>query len=949
MRKISLIVSLILFSLITFISCQSTEPVESQSPAEPEVPANPKTIQDLILARRYDEVKESLQFQRDIDAVDANGNTVLHAAAKVNSQELVQLFISMGASTELKNNESDTALHVAVKNDSIAAAQILSEVNNDIFAMDAYGKTALELGIAKDNKFFDAMITTKTGELKDTRGRNIIHYFVMEKNIAAIEYAARKKIPLSVPDTSGKTPLALALENNQDAQSIRIAASLLLNGAKPEGGRYAYFENATLLRNPTLRLEDGQTPLHLSSIQNHVGITAYLLNQKANISAQDIAGATPLHEAIRYGNVENARLLLDAGAKVNAQDNLGKSPILLIMPKKNQAEIYNLLLEYKANIYLKDLYGDSVLHVATMNGADDTTLKQLILAGADINERNKEGITPLALAVDHRRTAIIQFYIDAGADIHAEDNMGETPLTRSLKAGPEMSKKVLISSNIHSRDSYGNTAYHLAILTAEPSLILEEETKSDKPIADALTMTLEHIYTLNKEVNSQNRNGDTPLSLAVQRNIQRAGEFLLNCGADIFATNNNDYSPLRFVLESNNSSSNWLLNSKVIQATDGSGNTPIHYAAEWELISSINLLSEKGADTNARNANGETPIYYGVRMDSPTVIEALVAKGAQFNIRDNLGNTPIHACIRWDSINALKKLFMLGANLNAQNIAGKSPLAEASRTGKTQMAILLIEHGANINASDETGKTILMDAIQSGNRELVSLLLNKGASPLIQEMNGRNAFHEAAILGDTQILRLIRMAGGDPLSRDKDGNTPLSLVFNKGGTAINEVLGTNLNLSDSYGNSPIHVAVTSGVQPATMDMLLAKKYPVNRRNSSGSTPITLAVAQGNLPLAAILLQYGADPFIADNTGDCAVSLALKGNQEILDQLVKQAKTKTDISGEGILHYAARLSDAETVRRLLSMGLSKNQKSLAGERPYDIAIRWQRPDIAALLH
>ena len=947
MRKISLLLSVILFSLVLFFSCTSTEPVDSQPMAEP--PEDPKTVQDLILAGKYDEVKDSLQFQRDIDAVDEKGNTVLHAAAKVNNEELVRLFISMGASTELKNNESDTALHVAVKNDSVAAAQILSAVDSDIFAMDAYGKTALELGMAKGTQFFDAMITTRTGELQDTRGRTIIHYFVMDKNLDALEYAVRKRIPLSVADNNGKTPLAWALENHQDAQSIRIAASLLLNGAKPEGGKYAYFENSTVLRNPSLRLEDGQTPLHLSSIQNHLGITAYLLEQGANTSAQDISGATPLHESIRYGNVDNARLLLDAGAKVNAQDNLGKSPILLIMPQKNQAEIYSLLLSYRANVYMKDLYGDSVLHVATMNGADDTTLNQLILAGADINERNKEGITPLALAVDHRRTAIIQFYIGAGADIHAEDNMGETPLTRSLKAGLEMSRKVLIPSNIHSRDSYGNTAYHLAILTAEPSLILEEETKSDKPIADNLTMTLEYIYTMNKEVNSQNRNGDTPLSLAVQRNIQRAGEFLLNHGADIFATNNVDYSPLRFVLESSNSSSNWLLNSKVIQATDGSGNTAIHYAAEWKLLSAISLLSEKGADTNARNANGETPIYYGVRMDSPAVIEALVAKGAQFNIRDNLGNTPIHACIRWDSINALKKLFVLGANLNAQNIAGKSPLAEAARTGKTQLATLLMDHGANINASDETGKTVLMDAIQSGNIELVSLLLNKGASPILQEMNGQNAFHQAAILGDPQVLRLVRMAGGDPLSRDKDGNTPLSLVFNKGEAAINEVLGSNLNLSDSYGNSPIHVAVNSGVQPAILDMLLAKSYPVNRRNSSGSTPITLAVSKGNLPLASILLQYGADPFISDNTGECAVSLALKGNQEILDQLVKQARTKTDISGEGILHYAARLSDAETIKRLLSMGLSKNQKSLAGERPYDIAIRWHRPDIASLLH
>lgn len=946
MRKFSLFLGLTLFTLVLATSCTSTEaaPIEEPQPQE-----EPKTIQDMILAGKYEDVKESLQIQQNIDAVDEKGNTVLHAAAMANNDELVTLFISMGASTELKNNDSDTALHLAVKNHSVKAAQTLSAVDSDIFAMDAFGKTALELGMENGTEFFDAMITTRTGQLQDTMGRTIIHYFVESRNLPALEYAIRKKIPLSVPDNNGDTPLHYAFRNHHDVDSIRMASTLLLNGAKPLGGTYAYFENATTSRNPTLRLEDGQTPLHLSSIQNHLGITGILLEQKANISAQDISGSTPLHESIRYGNLENARLLLEAGAKVNAQDNLGKTPILLIMPKKNQADLYSLLLTYKANVNVKDMYGDSVLHVATMNGAEDKTLNQLILAGADINERNKEGVTPLALAVDHRKTSIIQFYIGAGADIHAEDNMGNTPLTRSLKAGPDMTKKVLIPNNAYSRDSYGNTAYHLAILTAEPALVLEEETKSDTPVADDLTMNLDYIYSLNKEINSRNRNGDTPLSLAVQRNVQRAGEFLLNRGADVFSANNSDYSPLRLVLESSNGSNNWLLNSKVIQSTDGSGNTPLHYAAEWKLVNAITLLVEKGADTNARNANGETPIYNGVKMDNPAVIETLVAKGAQYNIRDYLGNTPLHACVRWDSINAIKRLFVLGANLNAQNIAGKSPLAEAARTGKTEMAKLLIDHNANINAADETGRTVLMDAIQNGNQELVSILLNKGASPILQEMNGRNAFHEAALAGDPQILNLVRMAGGDPMSRDKDGNTPLSIVFSKGETAIKAVLGSNLNLSDSYGNSPIHVAVTSNVEPATLDMLLTTRYPVNRRNSSGSTPITLAVAQGNLPLASLLLQYGADPFISDNTGECAVSLALKGNQEILDQLVKQARTKADISGEGILHYAARISDQETIKRLLSMGLSKNQKSLAGERPYDIAIRWQRPDIAALLH
>ena len=69
MRKIILLLSLSLFSLALLVSCASTEPVESQSPVEPP-PANPRTIQGLILAGRYDEVKESLQIQRDIDAVE---------------------------------------------------------------------------------------------------------------------------------------------------------------------------------------------------------------------------------------------------------------------------------------------------------------------------------------------------------------------------------------------------------------------------------------------------------------------------------------------------------------------------------------------------------------------------------------------------------------------------------------------------------------------------------------------------------------------------------------------------------------------------------------------------------------------------------------------------------------------------------------------------------------
>lgn len=921
-----------------FFGCSSTKGQSKQPAAQ--------TVQEMILAGNIDQAKKAFQGQQDIDSADEQGNTVLHAAAKANNADLVTFFISMGASTELKNNESDTALHVAIKNNSVDAAQVLAAVDSDIFARDASGKTALELGIEKGSSFFPAMITTRTGELRDTKNQSIIHYFAKHENIEAVEYAIQKQIPVDTADENGLTPLALALINDKSLESINIAATLLLAGSKPTRGKYAYFEDAILTRNPTIRFDDGQTPLHLSSIQNHIGITEYLLNRGASISAQDISGATPLHESIRYGNIENARILIKAGANVNAQDNLGKTPILLIVPQSRQSETYSLLISNGANMNAKDMYGDTVLHIATLNGADINILQQFIENGADINERNKEGATPLALAVDHKRTTMIQFYAKNCADIHAEDKLGNTPLTRALKQGSEMTSKLLNDKNIFTRDSYGNTPLHLAVICALPSAAVE--STEEKPAPDDLILTMEYMVGLNSEINARNRNGDTPLSLAVQRDIKRAGEFLLSRGADVFSTNNDDYSPLRTALEGNTAAKDWLLTSQIIKATDGSGNTPLHYASEWGYANAIPFLVEKGSDPNAKNANGETPIYNAVKANNPEMVKIIASNGASRDTRDYLGNTPVHACVRWDAMDATYALIEAGYSMNARNISGKTPLAEAARAGKIDMVTLLLDNGANINATDETGKTVLIDAIQSGSTDLVHLLLAKGASPLIQEMYGRNAFHEAAILGDPEMISIIHSAGGDPLAKDTDGNTPFSIVLGKGEKAIRATLGTNLNLSDSDGNTPVHIAVLTKTNPQTMKLLLEMGYPVNRRNSSGTTPLTLAIAQDSIQLASILLEYGADPYIADNTGECAVSLALKENAPVLDQIVKQAANKTDISGEGILHYAARISDPETVKKLVSMGLDKSQKTISGETPYDIAVRWQRPEIATLL-
>ena len=221
------------------------------------------------------------------------------------------------------------------------------------------------------------------------------------------------------------------------------------------------------------------------------------------------------------------------------------------------------------------------------------------------------------------------------------------------------------------------------------------------------------------------------------------------------------------------------------------------------------------------------------------------------------------------------------------------------------------------------------------------MLLTKGASPQIQEMYGRNAYHEAAESGNIELISLIRTAGGNPLSRDTHGRTPFSLVLNKSDETIKAVLGNDINLSDSDGNTPIHIAVQNKVSSDKIFMLVSMNYPLNRRNSLGLTPLTLAVKNNQNDLAKTLIECGADPFVTDNSGECAVSFAISDNAEVLNYIVQTTGNKKDMTGEGILHYAARTGDLATIKKLLSMGLDRTMKNISGETPYDIAIRWQR--------
>ncbi len=906
-------------------------------------PQKPVTVQELIKEGRYEEAKDLFMAKANINEQDEDGNTALHLAAAANESDLVSFLIIKGADTEIKNTAGDTALHIAVKKDYISTAKVLAIVHGDIFAKDADGNTALELALAKGGEWYDAMITPQTGELRDINGETIVHYFVRTKDELAVSSCIRQQIPLSVKNNAGKTPLALAFENASDFSSVRIAASLILAGSELCRGEYAYFEDAVRTHNMIIRFADGQTPLHIATINGHTGVVNYILSEKTSVrltdilQSQDISGATPLHEAVRYGRADIARLLLAKGAQVDALDSIGKSPFLLIIPPEAQNSIYSTLFQYNASATQKDMYGDTVLHVATMGNAPVDVLNLLVSHGAGVNERNKQGVTPLSLAIEKNNTAHVVFYANHGADINAEDQNGKSPLVYALDSPTiDMLKTLVTKENILTKDSQGNTPLHIALMKDSPFEYIQ------------------YLIETGADVNARNKSGDSVLFLTVQKNNRQVGDILLERGADIFATNTQNNSPLRIALTSGGDIQDWLITSQTMNTTDGSGNTPLHYAAEWKLDSSILRLVEKGAKINAVNSNGESALFSAVKGNSPSTINTLVRAGIETDVRsnlarDHLGNTPLHYAVRWNSLDAAQTLLSMGMEVDAQNLSGKTALSDACRSSKKDMAILLMKNRADINAADATGRTVLMDSISSNNEYMVSLLLSNGANPQIQEMSGRTAYHEAAVGGNINIITKVREAGGNPLSRDSYGDSPFSLVLRSDDKIIRAVLGSNLTIVDSDGNTPVHIAIEKKVNSKILEKILSMGYQVNIRNGKGLTPLNMAVSANQKKNSLILLEHGANPFTATISGDSALTNAFKnGNIEILDAIVKYNAAKTDMQGDSILHYAARLADENICKHLVEAGLDRNARNISGETPAQMAERWNRITIAGIL-
>jgi ankyrin repeat protein len=269
---------------------------------------------------------------------------------------------------------------------------------------------------------------------------------------------------------------------------------------------------------------------------------------------------------------------------------------------------------------------------------DYAAIESWLAAGMNPNARLRDDEpTPVQMAIENKNLALVKLFTAYGADL---------ALTTPAKQG--------------------RNAYHYAALST-PEIMEHLLRQPGRAAAEAITEE--------KKVQL------TPLRLALKEGDRQMVTLLLDYGIDVNEQDENNETPLHFILG--------------------------HRKSREESLPLVRLLIDRGADIGSKAANfwDESPLFPAVRDQFTEAVKLLLDLGCDAAEKNHLEETLLHAAAAtYDAAN-VKLLLDHGAKLEEKNRIGRTALHIAAHANRLEVVKTLLEAGADPYAKDRDGKT----------------------------------------------------------------------------------------------------------------------------------------------------------------------------------------------------------------------------------------------------
>jgi len=406
----------------------------------------------------------------------------------------------------------------------------------------------------------------------------------------------------------------------------------------------------------------GATPLAEALKLDNEELVGILLDAGADPDSPNLDNQTALMLASYIGNLDIADKLIDAGADVNAIETFRHQTALMWAAAENHPDVVDLLIANGADVHVKAVADDwprqmtsepraqfrptgglNALLYATRSGCYRCTVA-IVEAGADINQPNPDGVTPLLNAIDNKNFDVAMYLIDQGAKVDVWDMTGRTPLYLAVDMNSFSPRNFGFASISESFNSQGENDKSIAAMD-----IIRRLIGMGVDVNHQLTRMRPNGPGRGRFADYDMRGGTAALHVAVLSHDHEAIEVLLANGADVNLRNVFRLTPLMYAA-----------------GMSGNGRGPGGGESDdmqTKVIRTIDMLLDAGADINARvndshtltakldtyiqwkDNEGRTALFGAAEIGWERVVAHLLERGADPMIRDNEGMTALDAAL----------------------------------------------------------------------------------------------------------------------------------------------------------------------------------------------------------------------------------------------------------------------------------------------------------------